>query len=70
MENHEITWNLIENTISIIKEDGTIKTYTENESSEYVNDTGRAEDIKIMNWPSDFPSKHDNPEDYEKKNNL
>ena len=24
MENHEITWNLIENTISIMKEDGTI----------------------------------------------
>jgi len=59
MENHEITWNLIENTISIMKEDGTVKIYTENESFEYVKDTGRAEDIKILNWPSDFPNKHD-----------
>ncbi len=24
-------------------------------------------DYLYMNWPSDFPSKHDNPEDYEKK---
>jgi|688.fasta_scaffold858720_2 hypothetical protein len=67
MENNEVMWNLIENTISIIKEDGTVKTYTENESSEYVKDTGRAEDIKILNWPSDFPSKHDKTEDYQEK---
>jgi len=65
MENNEVTWNLIENTISIMTNDGTIKEYTQNESSEYVKDTGRAEDIKVLNWPSDFPSKHDKPEDYQ-----
>jgi len=67
MENNEVTWNLIENTISIMKEDGTVKTYSENESSEYVNDTGRAEDIKVLNWPFDFPSKHDKIEDYQEE---
>jgi hypothetical protein len=65
MEKNEIKLDFANSKIEIMQEDGTIKEYTQNDSSEYVKDTGRAEDIKVLNWPSDFPSKHDKPEDYE-----
>jgi hypothetical protein len=64
MEANEITWNFIADTISIMADDGTIKKYTQDQAEAYVADTGRIADLAVLNWPSDFPKKHDNPEDY------
>jgi hypothetical protein len=67
MENHDIQLNIKDGTISIMSENGIVKTYTKDNAEEYLKETQRIYDLKIMNWPSDFPSKHDNPEDYEQE---
>jgi hypothetical protein len=64
MKRENITFNTGENKLVVTFTDESSKEYTDSES--YLADwPDRAADCIAMNWPSDFPSKHDKPEDYE-----
>jgi hypothetical protein len=65
MNIESITFDSFNNEIVVMDENGINKKYKN--SNEYLFDFPKREsDCIAMNWPSDFPNKHDKQEDREK----
>lgn len=65
MKIESITFDSMNNKIVVLNEDGTSKEFQN--STQYLAEYPERElDCIAMNWPMDFPSKHDTYENYDK----
>lgn len=66
MKIESITFDSINDQIIVLNDDGTSKEFKN--SNQYLSKyPDREQDCISMNWPMDFPSKHDSYADYYKK---